>query len=341
MRRLFRRRGQLLVALVTVMAGVLLSAVPAAATPSAVDVWMQDNPSDNASEPSLPVPPPWWGPDVFSSPDIWVCPTSNPTCTTDTNPANGSLAYVHVRLHRREGAQGNVSGRLQLFYTTMGTSAWWDSPTSTVDDWQDISGTPGVFTVVPPSGTEVIIPWTVPTAPTHFCLLARWDSATDPMTFPEGPTTSQNTWFNNNIAWHNVNTVQLFPLKPVRVPIMIGNPWPDPTNIDLALFPVGQPFVGGGKVIVDLGPELAARWRKTGQHGVGVAPVGDTQVQILDPKQALIQGLPLNGRERLETDLELTAGDRQVGGQFLLREVQLDSQHQDAGGVDHRINVGK
>ena len=164
---------------------------------------------------------------------------------------------------------------------------------------------------------------------------------TDPMTFPEGATTSQNTWYNNNIAWHNVNTLQLFPLRPIRVPIMIGNPWPDPTNIDLALFPVGQPFVGGGKVIVDLGPELAARWRKTGQHGVGVVPVGDTQVQILDPKQARIQGLPLNGRERLETDLELTAGDRQVGGQFLLREVQLDSQHQDAGGVDHRINVVK
>ena len=52
------------------------------------------------------------------------------------------------------------------------------------------------------------VPWT-PTVAGHFCLIARWVSATDPMTTPEGANIDANVRGNNNIVWHNVNIIDL------------------------------------------------------------------------------------------------------------------------------------
>lgn len=331
MDRVIRHRRRWLAALVITVAGALLSAVPATATPSAVDVWMQDNPSDNASEPSLP----WSPPDVWRSPDIWVCQNPSPMCLADENPIAGQPAYLYVRLNRLQGATGNVFGTLRTYWTDQGGAAYWDG--TATDDWNDISA---LFTIVPPGGTIVgPIPWNVPTSPTHFCLLARWDSGSDPMTFAEGPTTWQNAWQNNNIAWHNVNTVRLRHFGITREPFLVRNPEPRPIRTDLVIAPVGRPFAVDGKVIVNLGPVLAARWRESGQKGVGVVPVGDTQVQVVNPVNARIQGLLVNPREKLQTFVELTAGEKQAGGQFGLQLSQTDSQGRDSGGVEYRISV--
>jgi len=141
-----------------------------------------------------------------------------------------------------------------------------------------------------PIGTMTVpIHWASVPSYTHFCLLARWESAEDPM-FPEGPSTSANTQNNNNIAWHNVNAV-LAKLKiPVVRPILFGNdgPGPDPIISDL-VFTQPKPIVG--RLLVDLGPDLAARWRAAGQKGTGVRQVGDTQLEIVNPQQARISGI--------------------------------------------------
>jgi hypothetical protein len=43
----------------------------------------------------------------------------------------------------------------------------------------------------------------------HFCMLARWVSAADPMTFAETSDITYNVRQNNNIVWRNLNIVDL------------------------------------------------------------------------------------------------------------------------------------
>ena len=107
-----------------------------------------------------------------------------------------------------------MDGVLRVYRTTPGGGATW--PTQ----WTQI-GAAGV--PVYPGVTTVTIPWTGVPGPGHFCLLARWVSPTDPMTF-EGPNISVNTQYNNNIAWRNVDSVRLTPGGPRVVrPFAIGN----------------------------------------------------------------------------------------------------------------------
>ncbi|HEV8562999.1 MAG TPA: hypothetical protein VGR06_42330, partial [Actinophytocola sp.] len=61
--------------------------------------------------------------------------------------------------------------------------------------------------------------------------------------------------------------------------------------------------------------------------------------QVVNPVNARIQGLLVNPREKLQTFVELTAGEKQAGGQFGLQLSQTDSQGRDSGGVEYRISV--
>lgn len=328
MRRLQRRRFAILA---TALAAMLLFAVPASATPSYRDVFIRDNTADVlGAEPSAG--------DVWYSPDIWVCPPANASCTVDTNPVVGALNWVHVKLNRKAGAETDVKGTLRLYYTAMGGAANWGGDADPADDWTKITDAFGV--AVPPGGLDLVLPWNGVPGPGHYCLLARWDSAADTMTTAEGPNTLTNTRNNNNIGWHNVNTVVLPQLQPQPEPFMIGNPLRDGDfKTDLVLAAAGKPFVGPGKLVVDLGPELAARWKQAGQRGVGVRPLGDTRVEIVDGKLARIDGLVLKTRERIPAQLVFTAGTAAAGGQFVVRVNQTDGQGIDVGGVEYRLTV--
>ncbi|SDY45815.1 hypothetical protein SAMN05421504_105614 [Amycolatopsis xylanica] len=328
MRRLQRWWSTVFVA---ALAAMLLGTVPASATPSYRDVFIRDNAADVAgAEPSAGA--------VWSSPDIWVCPPWDAGCAVDHNPIVGQLNWVHVKLNRKLGAETDVTGTLRLYYTAMGGAANWGGDADPFDDWTKITDAFGV--IVPPGGTELVLPWNGVPGPGHYCLLARWDSAADTMTTAEGANTLTNTRNNNNIGWHNVNTVELPQLQPQPEPFMIGNPWREgdfKTNLVLAAD--GKPFVGPGRIVVDLGPELAARWKQAGQRGVGVRPAGDTTVEIVDGKFARIDGLVLKSRERVPAKIVFTAGTAAAGGQFVVRVNQTDGQGVDVGGVEYRLTV--
>jgi hypothetical protein len=103
---------------------------------------------------------------------------------------------------------------------------------------------------------------------------------------------------------------------------------------NLVLAQPERPFVGPGRLLLDLGPTLAARWRQAGQPGVGVRPVGETQVEIVDPKQATIKGLLLNPDDQIDTKLGFIAGDDAKGGQFRVSMIQTDERDAPVGGVE-------
>ncbi|MEU0880860.1 hypothetical protein ABZ345_19830 [Lentzea sp. NPDC005914] len=308
--------------LVAILAGLLavvtFSGAVANATPYYRDVYMRDNVTDVGNEPSTG--------SIYFSPDIKVCWTPVP-CAVSQNPRVGLNNYVFVTLRRKAGAQGNVDGVLHLYRSNLGGGTPWPGGWTTI-------GATGVS--VPVGGTTVMITWpgwNVP-GPAHFCLLTRWVSPTDPMTFAEGPNTQLNAQRNNNIAWRNVDSVRVFPGRPISVPYTIGNPDPFDARQTLVLEQPERPFAG--TVTIDLGRELAERWKAAGQKGAGVKQVGETQFLIVEPKFARFDGLTLKAEERIETTLTF-ATDVEAGPAELLVH-QTDAQGVDLGGAQFLVN---
>ncbi|KOV83167.1 hypothetical protein [Nocardia sp. NRRL S-836] len=311
-------RAKLAAVLVGLLAVVGLVVPTASATPNYRDVYVRDNASDVGNEPSTG--------SIYYSPDIKVCHTPV-LCAVSQNPIAGATNYVFVTLRRKATPLGNVDGNLVLYRSNLGGGTAWPG------GWTYIGN---AAASVPVSGTTVMITWpgwNVP-GPAHFCLLARWVSNADPMTFAEVANTQLNAQRNNNIAWRNVDSVRVYPSRPVTVPYTIGNPEPFDTRQNLLFEQPERPFAG--TVTVDLGRDLAARWKATGQRGVGVKQVGETQFQLVEPKLARFDGLTLKADERVEIALTFAT---QVEAEPAVLEVhQVDAQGLDLGGAQYRIN---
>ena len=67
----------------------------------------------------------------------------------------------------------------------------------------------------------------------------------------------------------------------------------------------GGYLASGGRLTVDLGPELFARWREGGGRATGVKQVGQYAFEISDFRQARFYGVLLSPRTRPELKLRL------------------------------------
>ncbi len=137
----------------------------------------------------------------------------------------------------------------------------------------------------------------------HFCLLARIETATSSpfgMTSPEGASVQTNTKNNNNIAWKNITVVDNFPGALRRTSILMRNTAAQTVAAALAFAaerePGGGTFLDFGRILVDLGPELFARWIQGDSVGTGIEPVGGSVFEVRSP-EALIQGIRLEPEE--------------------------------------------
>ncbi|MFD7656102.1 vWA domain-containing protein [Actinosynnema sp. NPDC059797] len=281
---------------------------------SQTDVFIRDQVTDTGAEPNP-------NGTVWNSPDIKVCP-GLADCA-GIQPVVGGTNYVHVKLNK--DLSGSATGTLKLYRTPAGGGTTWNNATN--GDWVSIGQQ---ALTVPPGGTVAKIPWTSVPGPGHFCLLARWVSATDPMTFAEGPNTALNTKNNNNIAWKNFQTVRGRVLEPVRSWFTLGNATGrDQVRTDLVL--TGEKPVAGA-VVIDLGRELFERWRAAGGKAEGVKQVGETAFQV-DPRRAALLGVPLRAGERFTAELTFTP---EAPGDYLVNLVQF-VEGEDHGGVAYRV----
>jgi hypothetical protein len=315
------KRFPILAALVAALVGTLLVAIPGAgvAGPTAAgDVFMRDDVNDTGAEPNQEQ-------HVWNSPDIEL-----------PFPLFGNTTLIRVRLNNKGDP---ITGDLQLFYTELGTAAkWWD-------DWNIIKVVSGI--TVPSGGRTVEVRWNNVPRPGYFCLLARWDSQDqDPMTFPEpyDSSTYTNVQNNNNLAWKNVNLVRFRFDRWYQQTIRIRNPEPEPRPFNLLLTQQpDRPFTRTGRLVLDLGPVLGSRWLQIGQPGVGVRPLGGTQVEIVNtgravvPGQAAIQNLMVYPDEQLDVSLGFWASasaGTPTGYPYPIGVIQTDTEGRNVGGVD-------
>lgn len=297
------------------------------------DVYMRDYAGDAGIEPHSN--------SVWTSPDIKVCPTPV-ECATSQNPEVGSVNYIFVKLNNPGPyGSGDDIGTLDIYRSTPGGGTGWSA------DWTSIGGVLGLS--VPASGiTTAVIPWPDVPGPGHFCLLARWESADDPMSFPEGPNTVLNTQRNNNLAWRNVDSVDLFAGRVEDRPYALGNPGSKQIATDLAFTDARNGFLAaGGRLTVDLGPELYERWRAGGGRATGVKQNGNFSFEISDFRQARFFGVLLSPRTRPALKLQFSVGANARKGFHVIRvnqiapldDEQAPKEPVDVGGVEYHVNI--
>ena len=339
MKRSQRRTAGLKIAVVAGLVGSLLSitssagaAAPEFGPTAGTDVYIRDYVGDVGVEPHSNA--------VWTSPDIKVCPTPV-ECTVSQNPEVGSMNYIFVKLNN-PGPYGSGAdiGNLDVYRSSPGGGTGW-SPSP---DWTSIGGILGL-SVAASGVTTAVIPWPDVPGPGHFCLLARWESADDPMSYAEGPDTVLNTQRNNNIAWRNVDSVDLFAGTVEERPYALGNPGPRQIATDLAFTDVRGGFLtAGGRLTVDLGPELYARWREGGGRATGVKQVGQYAFEISDFRQAKFSGVLLSPRTRPELKLRFSLGANYSKGAHVIRVNQFaplgdSTRLVDVGGVEYQVTI--
>ncbi|MFB6394274.1 hypothetical protein [Polymorphospora lycopeni] len=298
---------------------------------SRTDAYLKDTSSDVGFEPHGAILS-----SFFNSPDVKVCPNTSPGCV-HSNPVVGSTSYIHANLRANGPYGAGVSfGTLKAYYTTSGGGANWPG------DWTPIGSR--TIAVAPGGVTSTFITW--PNVPSlgHFCILLRWESETDPMLF-EGPATSINTQYNNNIVWKNADTVSVGGGGIiVDRPFAVANALNVAAPFDIAVRPLAEP-VPGLRLVADLGPELFARWQRGGQQGEGIRVVGRTQIEFADPQRAAIKGILINPGERPVLKLSFSAA-QPLQKSYGLQITQVGPLREPGesfvvGGVDYTIEPGR
>lgn len=332
-----RNRFGVKLAAVTVAVAASLSAtssagatVPDFGTTADTDVYIRDYVGDAGVEPHSNA--------VWTSPDIKVCPTPV-ECATSQNPEVGSMNYIFVKLNN-PGPYGSGAdiGNLDVYRSSPGGGTGWSA------DWTSIGGVLGL-SVAASGVTTAVIPWPDVPGPGHFCLLARWESANDPMSAAEGPDTVLNTQRNNNIAWRNVDSVDLFAGRTEERPYALGNPGGRQIATDLAFTDVRNGFLAaGGRLTVDLGAELYARWREGGGRATGVKQNGTYSFEISDFRQARFFGVLLAPKTRPELKLRFSLVGEGTKGAHVIRVTQFaplgdNTKLTDVGGVEYQVTI--
>ncbi len=295
------------------------------------DVYIRDYVGDVGVEPHSNT--------VWYSPDIKVCHT-NVECPVSLNPIVGVPNYVFIKLNvPGPYGSGTGLGTVHLYRSSPGGGTAW--PTVPLGNWTPIGSQAASVPAGPP--TTVMITWNGVPGPGHFCLLARWVSASDPMTFAEVSNTVLNAQRNNNIAWRNVDSVKLPPGHSTTRPYAIGNPLRVETVNDLVLTQTETPFLGAGRIIVDLGPDLFQRWRAAGMLGKGVRQVGETQLEVT-AATASIESILLRPGERPDLTLIFIAGTTPTERPTILNVAQFgpaeEGAHKtDIGGVQYHVSI--
>jgi hypothetical protein len=238
-------------------------------SPGAPNVWMKDTWKDTGLEPDAGTA----GEEMWKSPYIWVRNAQDTNLIHQhqhENPLVTSPNWVYVKMHN--GGASAASGNLELYWADASTSLTWPG------GWTLLSSVP-VTTGFPSHLAKIVeVPWSSVPGVGHYCLLARWNSATDAMATPEGPDIDANVRANNNLAWRNLHIVELLAAMSTKVSIKIMNPDKENRSIGLVIrSPEVQDkasFLDVGEVNVEFDDVLLEAWRAGGAQGSGFSSEG-------------------------------------------------------------------
>jgi Pregnancy-associated plasma protein-A len=272
--------------------------IPPAAAATA-DLFIQDTPEDIGNEPNNE------STTFYISEDIWVRNQNDGLMNKEhQNPIGGATNYVYVRIRNR-GCVPSASASVTVNWAKASTGLSWPAPWdgSVAVGTALMGGTIGSnLTGVVTEGSSTILEFTWANTPnpndyvafgadkTHFCLLARIESPTQ----PETANLWNNVKDNNNIAWKNLSVTAVGGRE---AQVLIAN-YGKEANFSFS-FNVPKrelsAFAYGG-VYVELPKSIFATWKANGGKGKGIEVVQENIIRIFS-SEATLDGITLNKNE--------------------------------------------
>lgn len=295
------------------------------AVPPAADAYIRDLPADNGYEPD-PVPGNMW-----TSSGIWNS-LDNAASGGHQNPEFGQVNHMFAQLINNGPNQTptDINGRVHFYYANAATGLSWDV------DWTEF-GSVSVSSLPAWGFANVSAPFDPP-GTGHYCIVARWVSDQDPMTFAEGSSINTNTRNNNNIAWRNMNVVNevLLP-EGVINEVIVRNISKNDGFVGLGVLDYSErAFLEFGTVTLRLEDKLLERWLQNGAQGEGIAFDEKTRDIVIKSPQARLYQITLGPREEFKAKLIFKAPEP-TGQKFHVSLTQFDAQDKPVGGVDYQI----
>ena len=289
------------------------------------DLWIRDTTSDTGLEPD----PATVGQPMWQSPDIWVR-NSQDGVYSHQNPEFGQTNYVYTRVRNRS-TEKNASGDLELYYANASTGLSWDA------DWTHF-GTMSIASLAPNAIQDISLPWSPP-GTGHYCIVSRWNSPLEPMTFPETTSINNNTRNNNNIAWRNTTVVDLQELNEPNVnTVLVRNTSRLGDKIMLTFTvperELEEPFLNFGNIAITL-----PRGIKVGRSS-GIKWIDETTFEIVDPRKAAIYDISMKGEEVFKLQVSFKLNSKPFRDNlFNFNILQFDSKNANVGGENYEIRI--
>ena len=201
----------------------------------AKDLCIADSNMDIGNEPDVETTSP-----IYQSPEIWVRNiqdviggdgryTQQDNPLRHQNPEAGQTNYIYVRV-RNIGCEPILANEvdLKVYYSKASTGLHWPTHWNNYQvagiTYGDEIPNPVPMPLINPGEQYVAeIPWNPPNpsifgeTQSHVCLLGRLESVVDPMAFVETTSVGANTRNNNNVAWKNVEIVDINPFVTTAV----------------------------------------------------------------------------------------------------------------------------
>lgn len=305
-------------------------------SPGVNNVWMKDAWNDTGLEPD----PATAGQDMWRSPYVWVRNAQDATFLhqhENQDPEFGATNWIYVKMHNGSATEQN--GNLELHVADASISLTWPA------SWTLLASVP--VTIGAHSTRIVEREWnTVPNPGTHFCMIVRWVSASDPMHTPEGSGVEMNARENNNIIWRNFNVVDLASDADSKVVLNIaGLKLRTSSRIvfeDVTNFPKPR-FTSTGKVIVTIDDELHTFWKKGGGKSLGLRSSGKNTFELTASRASLDNVLlPENYKGKITVVFKKGNNTPRSRFEFSVRHYLMNKDTPKLlGGVDYELVSGK
>ncbi len=291
------------------------------------DLWIRDTTSDTGLEPD----PATVGQSMWQSPDIWVR-NSQDGVYIHQNPEFGQINHVYTRVRNRS-TEKNASGDLELYYANASTGLSWDS------DWTHF-GTMSITNLSPNTIQDISLPWSPP-GTGHYCIVSRWNSPIEPMTFPETTSINNNTRNNNNIAWRNTTVVDLESInEPEDFNVLVRNTSRQKDKIMLTFViperESDETFLDIGTIAIKL-----PRGIKAGRSS-GIRWIDENTFEIVDIRKAALYDIELEGKEVFKLNLTFNLRSRPERRKlFNFNILQFDSKNENVGGENYEVRINR
>lgn len=280
-----------------------------------VDLVIWDSDEDLGEEPNLETEEMW------RSPEIWVRNQADRRETHQNPIHDPTSSYVYVRVTNTGCATSSGNDQLTVYWAKASTSlAWpqnWDGTFYMEDPvtGQDVRMGDEIATLTVPAlspGEETILEfeWHVPDPsdynninpdPWHFCLLARIESAEDPLTDPNEPNINEQVGKNNNVAWKNTTVVDIDPNSLIGGVIAVGNPFETVKTYDLEFTEEnnepGIPIYDEAEVAIEMDSILFAAWVKGGEMVHNLRKTRNDRIKIVTGDHARLKNIQFKPKE--------------------------------------------